>query len=406
MIADNKYIAGRLRIAFAHIPGEGWSAGVYYLKNLFYGLRSLPEHIKPEIFLLVPPETDKKSYNELVPLISGVLHRPTGQKIHFSSALRWLIGKFGSEDRREAVLSSFLRDNNVDALFAIGVPPENFLLPFLSWIPDFQHLHYPEFFSEKEVQQRNQDYLLSARFAAKIVLSSKCALEDFCRFAPLAKDKGVVLPFVAQIPSEVFAGNPVFICEKYRIPEKFILVPNQFWKHKNHEGVIVALEKALREDPAITIVCTGNTNESRDPQYFSKLLCSISQAGVRENMIILGLVPHLDMFLLMRQSMAVLQPSLFEGWNTTVEEVKSMGKKLIVSDIPVHREQDAPDAVYFDPKDVTALVVILLDIYASGIPGPHYRMEEKATKLLQNKTRQYGLIFLDIVNRKNGECVL
>ena len=113
-------------------------------------------------------------------------------------------------------------------------------------------------------------------------------LEDFAKFAPKAKNKARVLPFVAQIPEDIYLQPPEGICKKYNIPNRYILLPNQFWKHKNHETVIRALQIALTENPELTIVCTGNTNELRDLTYFSRLLCLISSAGVRERMIILG----------------------------------------------------------------------------------------------------------------------
>ena len=57
------------------------------------------------------------------------------------------------------------------------------------------------------------------------------------------------------------------------------------------------------------------------------------------------------LFQIMRRSLAVLQPSLFEGWSTTLEEARSIGKRTIVSDIAVHREQDLHTAMYFRPRD-------------------------------------------------------
>ena len=69
----------------------------------------------------------------------------------------------------------------------------------------------------------------------------------------------------------------------------------------------------LRSRRDIVVVCTGNTNEYRDPHYFGRLLSGISQAGLRESMILPGFVPREDLYALMRQSVAVLQPSLFEG---------------------------------------------------------------------------------------------
>lgn len=51
---------------------------------------------------------------------------------------------------------------------------------------------------------------------------------------------------------------------------------------------------------------------------------------------------------------ALLNPSRFEGWSTTVEEAKAAGTPMILSDIPVHREQ-APNARFVGQDDAPAL---------------------------------------------------
>jgi glycosyltransferase involved in cell wall biosynthesis len=45
-----------------------------------------------------------------------------------------------------------------------------------------------------------------------------------------------------------------------------------------------------------------------------------------------------------------------------VEEAKSLGKFVVVSDIPVHREQAPARGMFFDPSDPNSLANILLDI--------------------------------------------
>jgi len=46
-----------------------------------------------------------------------------------------------------------------------------------------------------------------------------------------------------------------------------------------------------------------------------------------------------------------LNPSRFEGFGMSVAESKSLGKRVLASDLGLLREQAAPGAVYFDPAD-------------------------------------------------------
>ncbi len=386
--------SGQINVAFSHIPSKGWSAGEYYLKNIFIALKSLGENDRLAVSLLV----QEGDYQALLPFVDNVIVRPAYKPDSFWLRQFYRFTKcFGLTIKRKNQISSFLRKSGVNALFTIGELGANFSLPLLSWIPDFQHLHFPEFFSAEEIARRNRAFTRSARHSRRIIVSSQNSYEDLKFFAPWALDKVRVLPFVAQMPGEVYNRHPKNICSKYNIPERFIFLPNQFWKHKNHQLVVEALEKALPLCASLTIVCTGNTNEDRDQGYFGRLLGLISRTGIREQMVLLGLVPRDDLFFLMRQSVAVLQPSLFEGWSTTVEEVKSLGKSLIVSDIPVHREQGAPGAHYFDPLDADSLADCLVRIFLSVQPGPDLKMEELARASLKNRTRAFGRKFVEIV---------
>jgi glycosyltransferase involved in cell wall biosynthesis len=233
-------------------------------------------------------------------------------------------------------------------------------------------------------------------------LSSEDARRDLENFAPTAAHKARVLPFVAQIPDEVYANDPAEMCKRYHLPERFIYLPNQFWQHKNHELVMEALKLARSTSPEITVVCTGNTQDYRNSLYFGQFLSKISALNLRESLVILGLVPHAHMFNLARQSLAVLQPSLFEGWSTTVEEARSLGKHIILSDIPVHREQNPPSGIFFDPRDAHALAECLLRAYGERKPGPDEALESEARRSLPGRTREFGGGFVEIVAEVAG----
>ena len=100
----------------------------------------------------------------------------------------------------------------------------------------------------------------------------------------------------------------------------------------------------------------------------------------------------------MRQSLAMLQPSLFEGWSTPVEEAKSLGKSIVLSNIPVHVEQSPPGVRYFDPTDAAALAVCLVEVHETQQPGPDAELEAAARDALPLRTREYGEVFMNMVD--------
>ena len=61
----------------------------------------------------------------------------------------------------------------------------------------------------------------------------------------------------------------------------------------------------------------------------------------------------------MRHSIALINPSKFEGRSSTVEQGISLGKKIILSDIPIHKEQNPKRAIYFEADNAEMLSEIL-----------------------------------------------
>ena len=138
-------------------------------------------------------------------------------------------------------------------------------------------------------------------------------------------------------------------------------MPNQFWPHKNHKLVLQALIE-LKQNGELKnippVVMTGSVANNQRDSVLEEILVGSKREGMEQSLIYLGVVPFEDVLALNAASAAVLNPSLFEGWASSVEEAKALGTPLILSNIPVHTEQ-APDAVFFDPNDGMALAATL-----------------------------------------------
>jgi len=99
------------------------------------------------------------------------------------------------------------------------------------------------------------------------------------------------------------------------------------------------------------------------------LMDKVKQAGVEHRFICLGTVPYSTLVSLMHHSIAVVQPSLYEGWSTTVEESKAMRKQILLSNIDVHLEQAPERGVYFSPNSPEELAACLKRIYVDFSSG-------------------------------------
>jgi glycosyltransferase involved in cell wall biosynthesis len=378
--------------------GANWTGGISYFSNLINALNKL-QPTKPVISLVT--NTNNNSVMSDIERQGDkvlVANYPTPSPNIGVRLLNKFQQQLGIFKKSPHPLGKFLKSQGIDALFSNSHYGDNFPLPLICWIPDFQHVHYPEMFSKKELSDRDRLFHEITRISDRFLLSSQDALSDLSNFAPDSISKARILSFPAEIPKDVYSIAPDYVCNLYHLPDKFIFLPNQFWKHKNHITALLALDLLRKRNKNITIVCTGNTNDYRNPTYFSELLCQIAQLDLRENFIILGMIPKQHYLQVMRKSLAVLQPSLFEGWSTTIEEAKALGKALIASDIPVHKEQCSnASATFFTSKDPESLAENLTNFWEVAVEGVDWCKEKRAYDDLMIRTQIFGQKFIDVV---------
>jgi glycosyltransferase involved in cell wall biosynthesis len=124
----------------------------------------------------------------------------------------------------------------------------------------------------------------------------------------------------------------------------------------------------------------------------------MSELGVIDRFRILGHIPRMDQLQLMRASIAVIQPSRFEGWSTVVEDARALGKPILLSDFPVHREQDPNGARFFPLQDAGALAQAISE--AADLPaGPDPENEAAARRDTAVRVAAFGRGFLAIARR-------
>ena len=66
-------------------------------------------------------------------------------------------------------------------------------------------------------------------------------------------------------------------------------------------------------------------------------------------------MPYNDLLSLIAYSIAVINPSKSEGWSSTVEQAKSYGKMVLLSNLKVHKEQNPKRNFFFKTDDVKNL---------------------------------------------------
>ena len=382
-----------IRLGFVVFFNNNWMGGLNYLKNLLFAITRLPDkRIQPVVFL------GKSVTREAIAFFEPYAEVVTTPLLERSSPLYWLWSFSNKVMNSDFFLEFALRKHRID-VFSHSMLCGLLNTSAVSWIPDFQHIHLPGMFSGKEIAARNRLFLNLAKKSDLIILSSQAACKDFKQHWPDYADKARVMHFVAQPSRRLLIDDPLAegeVLKKYAIEEKFFFIPNQFWKHKNHRVVISALKELKNGGIDILVVCSGAMQEYRNNEHVVELKEIIEENHLKVRL--LGLIDYDDVIVLMKKSIAVINPSLFEGWSSTVEECKSIGKNMILSDIPVHREQCHPDCVYFSPDDSLELAGIMKKLNAEYDPKKQKPICQKSiSTLLEQKTTDFALKYQSLV---------
>ena len=88
----------------------------------------------------------------------------------------------------------------------------------------------------------------------------------------------------------------------------------------------------------------------------------INSHNLNLNFINLGILLFEEMISLILRSVAVINPSKSEGWSNSVEQAKSLGKKVILSDIQTHKEQIDKNFFYFKSDSFVQLANVMLGL--------------------------------------------
>ncbi len=360
--------------------------GTYYILNLINALNSLPDPDKPRITLLVNDKSDYEYAAKHVPYPYMDYRRA----VKDSNLIIRIINKLSRIISGKNLLSIIQFHEHVDVVYPVFDTAQCVKgSPNLMWIPDFQEHHLPQFFSSEELIIRDKRTKRLRNSGMPIVFSSEDARNDYFRFYDGDQSHTWLFRFASRIPD--IPANKSAVISKYSVsPGKYYFCANQFWVHKNHLTLFEAIRILRDTGYPVTLLCSGNNTDYRSKDYYPTLLNFIQENNLSDNIRLLGLIDRNEQLSLMNECRALIQPSLFEGWSTSIEEAKSMDKFMILSDLPVHKEQASQNALFFKRNNPQDLADKILDV------------ENVEPKIISNNypelIRQAGENFMKIIS--------
>jgi len=362
-----------LKLGILDQATEGWRAGRVYTETFLRSLL-LAGLSRKDLELL---SRRKNPYPEL-----GIASRLLPDQ---PLALRWALFRW----RGDFKIILPVRDRMADKIQS----------PMLGWIPDFQHLALPDYFSKKELLQRDRIFGVLLRKCRRVLVSSQAVEKEGAAHFPEQRHKFTVASFASGLWAREMSPTPGESLEKFSIPSPFYLVVNQFWSHKNHALVVEALGRIrARGGTPPCVVLAGAPVDFRDPENkgVGNLFRRMAVLGLHDHIRYVGTPTTEELIDLLRNCRAVIQPSLHEGWSTTLEDAKALGKPALCSDLLVHREQMGAQALYFKPHDVEGLAGLLLQEPWAAAPMWNAEQERVGLARAKDQTRAFGAKILEL----------
>lgn len=359
---------------------------VYYLLSIMKSLNFLNDKEMPAILMLY--DKSCKKFIELFKYKYLSIHEI---EYNNNKKLKYLQSIFF---RKNLFTKPIIKEYDLDGLFPLMDNPvksaEDSCI-IASWIPDLQHKFYPEFFSKVNLFLREQRFKKIIGNCNAVVLSSNDSYNHVKKYYKVREGEVrlQVMPFVSMIQDLSLTGNDELI-KRYKITTPYFLVSNQFYTHKNHMVVLNAIKVLKERGLNFTVFLTGKTEDYRNPLYFGSLTRFIKDNDLNNEARIVGLIPREDQLALLKNSLAVIQPSKFEGWSTIIEDAKTLQKQVICSNISVHVEQMGEKAFYFRPDSVDELSNLMYQFISNkDVSKPIFINYEERVKI-------FGSTFVDI----------
>jgi hypothetical protein len=371
---------------------NSWLGGNIYILNLIKQIKENSKNINPVI--LTNFSLPKNNFSEFKNI------KILKSKAFSHSIVRRIISKIQiSIFGKDFFLEKFLKKNKINTLSHFYISGRNSAIKSLFWIPDFQELYNLKYISIKRKILRKINILYAIKNSTKIILSSNTVKKDLKKIDYYGYKNSVVFRPFFVTPNNIKNKK---ILKKYNVKKKFFLLPNQYWKHKNHL-LILNILKDLKTNKKnnIEVVSTGYFNDYRYPEYKEEILSFIKKNNLKSCYKILGVIPFQDLMDLMQYSIAVINPSKSEGWSSTVEQAKSMGKMVLLSNLKVHREQSPHRKHFFETNDKDKLRNIMLNLHNSFDSKSEKKKMIIAKKKMLTVKKNFIIDYVKLINQIN-----
>jgi glycosyltransferase involved in cell wall biosynthesis len=290
------------------------------------------------------------------------------------SKLRHPIERFSVKGWREQHLLRLLKINQIDLTLSLEPNFHTLEYPYITTIWDLQHKlqsYFPEVSADGEWDRREKFYTSMLGRAVCIITGTETGKAEIEKFYQIPAERIKVIPFFT--PQFALTSAPLVdvaspvedrdSIAKYHLPDRYLFYPAQFWPHKNHVGLLLAI-KCLKEkyDLEFSLVLVG-----ADKGYKSHVINKIEELDLSKQVYLLDFVPQVEMAPLYRHAFALIFMTFFGPDNFPPLEAMALGCPVIASNVSGAKEQLADAAILVDPRQPEAIALAIKSLVEDPI---------------------------------------
>ncbi len=263
----------------------------------------------------------------------------------------------------EKFIVNSLQNNEIDLIWHLVPYCLTLEVPYITTLWDLEHRkqpYFPEVSIQGEWDHREQLYATTLRRAALIFVGTKEGKAEIEQFYQVPSERVRVLPF----PTPQFAFNTISvdngnILEKYNIPKNYLYYPAQFWSHKNHINLLLAL-KWLKDKYNLVLPIVFSGSDKGNQEYVQQMSVKLN---LSQQVYFLGFLPQEDLISLYRNAFALTFVSFFGPDNLPPLEAFALGCPVIASNISGAQEQLGDAALLVDPKNPEHIALAIKSLW-------------------------------------------
>jgi glycosyltransferase involved in cell wall biosynthesis len=222
-------------------------------------------------------------------------------------------------------------------------------VPSIATIHDVGYLKYPQQFTPKDLHQLRSWTKHSIKQANRLITVSEFTKREIHRIYRIPENKITIVPNGVEDPPKKIAAN------HYSHP--YFLSLGTLKPSKNLLFLINAFARFSRSHPEYLLVIAGKKGWLYDELYRVTQRLNLSA-----QVIFTGYVNSSQKWSLIKHAVALILPSLYEGFGIPALEAMKAGTPTIVSRIPALTEVCGAASLFINPHQLPTLTLALSEI--------------------------------------------